>query len=96
MFYILESVREGSEWSIPPMGLSNDAFSGHIFWDADTWMFPALILQHPELARAIVDYRYNTLLGATANAKADGFAGAEYAWESGYTGREDISAGPCL
>lgn len=90
MFYILQSVREGSQWSIPPMGLSADSFSGHVFWDADTWMFPALILQHPELARSIVDYRYNTLPGAIANAKASGFKGAEYAWESGYTGKEDV------
>mgnify|MGYP001096637977 CR=1 FL=1 len=93
MFYILQSVREGSTWSIPPMGLSNNAFSGHVFWDADTWIFPALIWQHPELARSIVDYRYRTLPGAMANAKANGFKGAEYAWESGYTGREDTPEG---
>lgn len=93
MFYILQSVREGSQWSIPPMGLSNDAFSGHVFWDADVWIFPALILQHPELARSIVDYRYNTLPGAMANAKESGYQGAEYAWESGYSGREDTPPG---
>jgi trehalose/maltose hydrolase-like predicted phosphorylase len=93
MFYLLQSVREGSKWSIPPMGLSNNAFSGHVFWDADTWMFPALIWQHPELAKSIVEYRYHTLPGAMANAKAHGFAGAEYAWESGYTGREDTPEG---
>ncbi len=93
MFYLLQSVREGSQWSIPPMGLSNNTFSGHVFWDADTWMFPALILQHPELARSIVDYRYYTLKGAMENAKASGYAGAEYAWESGMTGREDTPPG---
>lgn len=93
MFYLLESVREGSQWSIPPMGLSDAAFSGHVFWDADLWMFPALILQHPELARSIVDYRYNTLQGAIANAKSDGYDGAQYAWESGYTGKEDTPGG---
>lgn len=93
MFYILQSVREGSTWSIPPMGLSNNAFNGHVFWDADTWIFPALIWQHPKLARSIVEYRYRTLPGAIANAKAHGFQGAEYAWESGYTGREDTPEG---
>lgn len=89
MFYLLQSVREGSQWSIPPMGLSDNAFAGHVFWDADLWMFPALILQHPKLARAIVDYRYNTLQGAVANAKLERYPGAQYAWESGYTGKED-------
>ena len=43
--------------------------------------------------RSIVDYRYNTLPGALANAKAHGLAGAEYAWESGQTGREDTPEG---
>lgn len=93
MFHLLQSVREGSRWSIPPMGLSDNAFSGHVFWDADVWMFPALILQHPDLALSIVDYRFETLAGAMANAKTSGYAGAEYAWESGYTGREDTPEG---
>jgi len=93
MFYLLQSVREGSQTSIPPMGLSSDGYQGHIFWDADTWMFPALILQHPELAKSIVDYRYNTLKGAMANAKADGFQGAQYAWESAVTGSECTAKG---
>lgn len=93
MFYLLCSVREGSQWSIPPMGLSDAAFSGHVFWDADLWMFPALILQHPQLARSIVDYRYNTLPGAIANAKLERYPGAQYAWESGYTGKEDTPEG---
>jgi trehalose/maltose hydrolase-like predicted phosphorylase len=93
MFYLLSSVREGSIWSIPPMGLSNNAFSGHVFWDADTWMFPALILQYPDLARSIVEYRYHTLPGAFGNARAAGMPGAQYAWESGYTGKEDTPEG---
>ncbi len=93
MLYLLQSVREGSKWSIPPMGLSSDGYSGHIFWDADIWMFPALILQHPELARSIVDYRYETLPGATANAKEAKMPGAQYAWESGSSGREATPEG---
>ncbi len=93
MYYLLSSVRGGNKWSIPPMGLSNNAFSGHVFWDADIWMFPALILQHPELAKSIVEYRYQTLPGAMANAKAAGMPGAQYAWESGYTGKEDTPEG---
>lgn len=93
MFYLLQSVREGSKWSIPPMGLSSDDYSGHIFWDADIWMFPALILQHPELAKSIVDYRYETLPGAIANAKEAGMPGAQYAWESGSSGKEATPEG---
>lgn len=93
MYYLLQSIREGMDDSIAPMGLSNTSFNGHIFWDADTWMFPALILQYPEFAKSIVDYRFRTLAGAKENAKRNGFAGAEYAWESGLTG---IEANPSI
>jgi trehalose/maltose hydrolase-like predicted phosphorylase len=73
----------------PPMGLSNPAaFDGHVFWDADTWIFPALLPLHPALARTILDYRLRTLPGARANAAAEGKKGASYAWESADTGRE--------
>ena len=88
MFYLLSSTCAGSDNSIPPMGLSTTIYSGHIFWDADTWMFPALIVQHPEDAKSIVDYRFKTLAQAKKNAQAHGFPGAEYAWESAATGAE--------
>ncbi|MGO8671206.1 MAG: glycosyl hydrolase family 65 protein [Capsulimonadaceae bacterium] len=88
MFYLLSSTYPGSDHSIPPLGLSSGVYGGHIFWDADTWMFPALIAQHPDYARSIVDYRFKTLKQAMANAKAHGFPGAEYAWESAVTGAE--------
>lgn len=93
MFYLFQSVREGSQWSLAPLGLSGDAWNGHVFWDADTWVFPALLLQHPELAKSIVDYRYNTLPQAIANAKSAGYAGAEYAWRGRNTGREGVTPG---
>ena len=88
MFYLLSSTYAGSDHSIPPMGLSTSIYGGHIFWDADTWMFPALIAQHPEDAKSIVDYRFKRLAQAKKNAQAHGFPGAEYPWESAVTGEE--------
>jgi trehalose/maltose hydrolase-like predicted phosphorylase len=90
MFYLLCSARKGSDWSITPTGLSSPSWAGHVFWDADTWMLPALLPQHPDLAKSIVDYRFKTLTGARANARKRGFSGVEFAWESARTGRETI------
>jgi trehalose/maltose hydrolase-like predicted phosphorylase len=70
------------------MGVSGNQWGGHIFWDADTWMFPVLALLHPELARPLVDYRFDTLSGAKWNAKQNGYKGADFATESAVTGRE--------
>ncbi len=93
LFYLLSSTYPGSDHSIPPMGLSSDIYSGHIFWDAEVWMMPALLVQHPEYAKSVVDYRFKTLAQAKRNAAAHGFQGAEYPWESADTGKEMAPAG---
>jgi trehalose/maltose hydrolase-like predicted phosphorylase len=91
MFYLAGS-GVGNQ-SIPPMGLSSTQYNGHIFWDAEIWMMPALIVQHPGLAYGILDYRFKRLQAAEALAKAHGFKGAEFPWESADTGQEEAPAG---
>ena len=93
LFYLLSSTFPGSAWSIPPMGLSSNVYGGHIFWDAEVWMLPALIVQHPDYAKSIVDYRFKLLAQAERNAQEHGFQGAEYPWESADTGKEEAPAG---
>ncbi|MGI4792374.1 MAG: glycosyl hydrolase family 95 catalytic domain-containing protein [Janthinobacterium lividum] len=88
LFYLLSSTYPGSDHSIPPMGLSSNIYGGHIFWDAEVWMMPALLVQHPDYAKSIIDYRFKTLGQAKKNARMHRFAGAEYAWESADTGAE--------
>ena len=88
LFYLLSSTYPGSDHSIPPMGLSSNIYGGHIFWDAEVFMIPALIVQHPEYAKPIIDYRFKLLGQAKKNAAAHGFTGAEYPWESADTGAE--------
>jgi trehalose/maltose hydrolase-like predicted phosphorylase len=87
-FWLLESMRPELDRGVPPMGLSSSAFDGHVFWDMESWMLPAMLPQSPELARSMLAYRGRTLPGAEANAKADGARGAAFAWESADTGRE--------
>ncbi len=88
IFYLLCSVREGTDFSIPPMGLSSPGYYGHIFWDADTWMFPAILLMHPEFSRSIVMFRYKALEKAKKKARMYGYTGAMYPWESDELGEE--------
>jgi len=90
LFYLLSSTYPGSDHSIPPMGLSSNLYGGHIFWDAEVWMMPALIVQHPDYAKSIIAYRFKTLGQAKKNASGHGFAGAEYPWESADTGAEMV------
>ncbi len=89
-FYLWSSTRQGVDWSISPAGLSSNGYNGHIFWDAETWMFPSLLAQHPGLASGINAYRYQRLGAAEQHAAATGYQGARYPWESALDGTEQI------
>ncbi|MGB0123621.1 MAG: discoidin domain-containing protein [Silvibacterium sp.] len=85
-YTLYASIAADSPDSLGPSGLSSDGYAGMVFWDADTWMFPALLAQHPDLARVMVDYRSNTLPAARKNAADNGYKGALYPWTSGLSG----------
>ncbi|MFN3962858.1 MAG: hypothetical protein ACK4NQ_07780 [Fimbriimonadaceae bacterium] len=40
-----------------PFGAVSTRFGGHVFWDADVWVFPALMFTDPARARTIASYR---------------------------------------
>ncbi len=88
LFYLLCSADSGTKIGIPPMGLSSGGYYGHVFWDSDTWMFPTLLLTHPDIARSLVAFRGRTLPAARENAKKNGFRGAMYPWEADERGVE--------
>jgi trehalose/maltose hydrolase-like predicted phosphorylase len=86
LYGLLSNIRQGSDDSISPVGLTSDNYAGLIFWDAETWMYPALLLTHPEIAKSIVEYRYRTMPGARANAQRLGYQGLFYPWNSASQG----------
>jgi protein-glucosylgalactosylhydroxylysine glucosidase len=90
MLYHLNSfVREGTALSPSPMGLSGLGYNGHVFWDTELWMYPAILVLHPEFGKSIVEYRFQRLEAAKRNAFAKGFKGAMFPWESAATGVEE-------
>jgi trehalose/maltose hydrolase-like predicted phosphorylase len=88
LFYLLCSADSGTRLGIPPMGLSSAGYYGHIFWDSDTWMFPSLLVTHPDVAHSLVSFRARTLAAAQANAQQNGYRGAMYPWEADERGQE--------
>jgi len=89
MYHLYSFVREGTAYSPSPMGLSGLGYNGHVFWDAELWMYPGLLVLHPELAKSMIEYRYQRLEAAKRNAFANGFKGAMYPWESAESGVEE-------
>jgi trehalose/maltose hydrolase-like predicted phosphorylase len=70
--------------------LTGERYKGHVFWDTETFVLPFFVYTHPTTARAVLGYRYRTLPAARENARAYGWRGAAYAWESADTG-EDVT-----
>ncbi|MBC7886595.1 MAG: glycoside hydrolase family 65 protein [Ferruginibacter sp.] len=89
LYHLYSFVREGSTNSPSPMGLSGLGYNGHVFWDTELWMFPAILQMHPELAKGMIEYRFQRLEAARRNAFGKGYKGAMYPWESAETGVEE-------
>ena len=69
-------------------GLHGEAYRGHIFWD-ELFILPFYELHFPEIARSLLLYRYRRLDDARELARAEGFRGAMFPWQSGSSGREE-------
>jgi alpha,alpha-trehalase len=91
VFHLLQTVSEHTidlDVGVPARGLHGEAYRGHIFWD-ELFIFPFLNLRFPELTRALLRYRFRRLPEARQAARAAGYGGAMYPWQSGSDGREE-------
>ncbi|MDO7874943.1 glycoside hydrolase family 65 protein [Hymenobacter sp. ASUV-10] len=89
LYHLYSFSRAGTDYSPSPMGLSGLGYNGHVFWDSDLWMFPALLVLNPKIAKSLVEYRFKRLDMARRNAFAHGYQGAMFPWESADTGGEE-------
>jgi len=89
LYHLYSFTREGTSLSPSPMGLSGLGYNGHVFWDTELWMYPSLLVLHPEMAKSLVEYRFQRLDAAKRNAFSKGYQGAMFPWESAATGVEE-------
>lgn len=89
LFQLAASAYEGDTTvSIAAKALHGEGYKGHIFWDTEVFMLPFFIYTRPEVAKALLMYRYNTLQGARENAAITGYKGARFPWEAADDGLE--------
>ena len=89
-FHLLQSAstyNEDIDAGLPARGLHGEAYRGHIFWD-ELYAYPFYNLHSPEITRALLMYRYRRLSAAREYARANGYQGAMYPWQSASTGEE--------
>ena len=91
LFHLMQTVSNNSvglDVGVPARGLHGEAYRGHVFWD-EVFMIPLLSLRFPQLARALLLYRYRRMDEARRAATAAGYEGAMFPWQSGSNGREE-------
>ncbi len=88
LYHLYSFAREGTAYSLSPMGLSGLGYNGHVFWDTEIWMYPALLVLQPEMAKSLLEYRFERMPMARQNAFSHGYKGVMFPWESDADGQE--------
>ena len=91
LLHLLQTVSPNStdlDVGVPARGLHGEAYRGHIFWD-ELFIYPVLNLRLPMVTRSLLGYRYRRLPEARDAARAAGYSGAMFPWQSGSDGREE-------
>jgi trehalose/maltose hydrolase-like predicted phosphorylase len=88
VFHLLSAAADTGETAVGARGLTGDAYAGHVFWDADVFVLPALAAIRPAAARAMLQYRIHRLPAARALARSLGLRGARFPWESAGDGSD--------
>jgi len=88
LYHLYSFSREGTSYSLSPMGLSGLGYNGHVFWDTELWMYPPLLMLKPEIAKSLLEYRFERMPMARQNAFSHGYKGVMFPWESDADGQE--------
>ena len=88
VFHLLGTAADSGESAVGPRGLTGEAYAGHVFWDADVFVLPALAAIRPAAARSMLEYRLRRLPEARNRARSAGRQGARFPWESAGDGTD--------
>ncbi|WP_198347423.1 glycoside hydrolase family 65 protein [Nocardia terrae] len=86
LFQLWSNAGMHGESAVGARGISGSGYRGHVFWDADAFVLPAMVSIDPEAAEAMVAYRLRRLEPARQRAREQGCGGARFPWESAADG----------
>ncbi len=69
MYQLLQSAGTDGITNIGAKGLSGTGYEGHYYWDTEIYMVPFFLFTHPQFAKKLLLFRYNTLPAAKKRAK---------------------------
>lgn len=91
LFHLLQTLTHHTaelDAGVPARGLHGEGYRGHVFWD-ELFVLPVLTARTPEVARALIEYRWRRLPAARQAASKLGLPGAMFPWQSGSDGTEE-------
>ncbi|HXT36055.1 MAG TPA: glycosyl hydrolase family 65 protein, partial [Chloroflexota bacterium] len=90
-FHLLQSVGRDGKTNIAAKGITGEGYEGHYFWDSEIYVFPFFLYTQPDVARKLLEYRYQGLEQARERAREMSHPkGALYPWRT--IGGEECSA----
>lgn len=78
LYNIYSSTRENINTEINPLNLSVIDQAGMVMYEGDTWFIPVLTIFKPDVARALLEYRYKTISFAQQLSAGYGYSGTKY------------------
>ncbi|MDR0482178.1 MAG: beta-phosphoglucomutase [Cellulomonadaceae bacterium] len=88
LFQLLVAAPRVADASIGAKTLTGYGYNHHVFWDTEIFMLPPFSYTDADVARRMLDYRWNRLEAARQNSSTTGSRGARFPWESAGTGEE--------
>lgn len=91
IFHVLQTLTRHTaelDAGVTARGLHGEGYRGHVFWD-ELFVLPLVTLRTPDVARALIDYRWRRLPAARHAAALAGCTGAKFPWQSGSDGTEE-------
>ena len=83
LFHIMQSAGRDGRTGMGAKGLSGEGYEGHYFWDTEMYVLPVFAYTDGKLAKALLDFRYDTLPKARKRARVLGHEkGALYPWRT--------------
>jgi kojibiose phosphorylase len=88
IFHLLKAKGLEDRALLCPKGSTTEMYYGSVFWDYEIFMLPFFLYTHPEIGRTAPLFRYRGLEAARQLARAYGYGGAKYPWQSDCFGEE--------
>lgn len=83
LFHIMQAAGRDGRTGMGAKGLTGEGYEGHYFWDTEIYIMPVFVYTKPELAKKLLDYRYDTLEEARTRARILGHErGALFPWRT--------------